>query len=168
MSQVTGDEIVSLLGASESDDRMLDLFDKLGVDKDKFERDEDDGSFWIDLEEEMGLELQFDSTIPEELRNPRHIGGQYLVDVSFYKNNTFLPYGLEIQDSLERVELKLSKKANFIYAEDDAILLWIYEDLGEFSVEFEDNSYSRIDYISVNLYQNPTEASEEYILPFKR
>jgi hypothetical protein len=166
--EIIGDEIISLLGVSESDDRMLNLFDALGVDKDAFERDEDIGSFWVELEDEMGLELEFNDSISEKYRKPEYIGGQYLVDISFYKNSIFLPYGLKIQDSLEIIEKKLQRDANYIYSEDECILLWIYEDLGEFSIEFENNSYKNIEYISVNLYQDPTIKSKEFILPFKR
>jgi len=36
MNQATGDEIVALLGVSESDDRMLNLFEKLGVNESEY------------------------------------------------------------------------------------------------------------------------------------
>ena len=168
MQKNLGDEIVALLGVSESDDRMLDLFEKLGVDKNEFDRDEDDGAFWIELEEEMGLELEFSDAVPKELKNPQYIGGQYLVDISFYENNTFLPYGLQMEDSLETVEQKLNKKVNYMYPDDTTVLLWIYEDIGELGIEFKDNSFNNIEYVGVSLYEDPTKKSEEYILPFKR
>ena len=168
MNQPTGEEIVALLGVSESDDKMLDLFEKLGIDNDEFERDEDDGAFWIDLEDKMGLELEFSDAIPEEFRNPQYIGGQFLVDISFYENNTFLPYGLKMGDSLETIERKLGKKANYVATEDNDILIWLYECIPEINIDFKDNSYKKMEGMSMLLYEDSAEKSEEYILPFKK
>jgi hypothetical protein len=168
MQKTLGDEIVTLLGVSESDDRMLDLFEKLGVDKNEFERDEDDGAFWVELEEEMGLELEFSDAVPKKLKDPQYIGGQYLVDITFYENCTFFPYGLRKEDSLTIVEEKINKKANYMSAEDDSILQWIYEDIGDLGIDFKDNTYKNMEGMGVSLYENPTKISEEYILPFTR
>jgi hypothetical protein len=168
MQKTLGDEIVALLGVSESDDRMLDVFDKLGVDKNEFERDEDDGAFWIELENEMGLELEFSDAVPKELKDPQYIGGQYLVDISFYENNTFLPYGLKMGDSLKTIEEKIGRKANYVATEDDCILTWLYEDMPEIDIDFKNNAYDGMEGMGFMLYEEPTKESEEYILPFKR
>ena len=170
MNQVTGDEIVSLLGVSESDDRMLDLFDKLGVNKDEFERDEDDGSFWIDLEEEMGLSFEFSNVIPEEYRNPQYIGGQYLVSISMDYNFKPLPYNLLDTDDLDTIEKKLNRQANYILIDDNSSLVWLYEDLGDILIEFEDETWKSIVEIRCSIYIAPemSDDFDEVLKPFKR
>jgi hypothetical protein len=166
MQKTIGDELIALLGVSESDDRMLDLFDKLGVDKNEFERDEIDGAFWVELEE-MGLQLEFNDAVPKELKDPQYIGGQYLVEITFYENNTFLPYGLKMGDSLKKIEEKIGRKANYIATEYDNILIWLYENMPEMDINFKNNTYDCMEEICFLLYEDPSNTPPEYILPFK-
>jgi len=167
--KIIGNEIVSLMGFSESDDRMLDLFEKLGVDKNEFDRDEDDGSFRIDLEDEKGLILSFDSSTPIEIKNSKYIGGQYLACIFFYYDFELLPYGLQELDSLEIIENKIGKKANYINKENKEKLYWMYKDLMWFTIIFEDETYSEINTIQINYYSNPEDSEMlEIMEPFKR
>jgi len=169
MNQPSGDEIVTLLGISESDDKILDLFEALEVDKDNLERDEDDGSFWIELED-IGLSLEFNNMIPEKYRNPQYIGGQYLVNVSLNYNFKPFPYGLTDEDSLDIIEKKLNARANYVLVDDNSTLVWLYEDLGDILIEFEDETWTSIIEIRLSLYQEPSKSDDfdEVMKPFKR
>jgi len=174
MKRPTGDEIVALLGISESDDRMLDMFEALGVNKDEFERDEDVGSFWVDLEDEIGLMLTFNSSLPEQYRIPNHEGGQYLVGIMFDYNFKPLPYQLLEDNNLDIVEEKLNEKPNFISIDDSSRLQWVYENLNWLTIEFEDDTYSSIYSVGLSIFEDPIEnwdgnnGFNTIIKPFKR
>ena len=62
MNELNGTEIVKLVGLPETDDRVLDLIDLLGVDVSKIERSEYDDVYSIVLDEEIGLDLSFTDT----------------------------------------------------------------------------------------------------------
>jgi hypothetical protein len=154
---VTGDEIVALLGRSESDDKVLDLFEKLEIDRSEIERDEDINTFDIDLREEIGLTLTFDYSLKEEYRIPKYIGGNYLVQVTFDYYFKPLPYTLDDGYNLDKVVEVLGKEPNYISIDDSSSLYWFYEDLGWLSIEFEDESLSSIYYVDVKPYEDPLE-----------
>jgi len=157
---VTGDEIVALLARSESDDMILDLFEKLEIDRSEIERDEDIDSFDIDLEEEIGLVLTFDSSLEEKYCVPKYIGGNYLVQVTFDYYFKPLPYNLDDAYDLDAIVNVLNKEPNYININDASRLYWFYEDLGWFTIEFEDESLSSIYSVDVKPYENPLDAWE--------
>jgi len=180
---VTGDEIVALLGRSESDDKVLDLFEKLEIDRSAIERGEYDNSFDIDLEEEIGLVLTFDTSLEEKYCIPKYIGGQYLVQVTFDYYFKPLPYNLDDEYDLDTIVDVLNKEPNYINLNDDSRLYWFYEELGWLTIEFEDESLSSIYSVDVKPYENPLDKWEstrteegvsegdgfgEIIKPFKR
>lgn len=177
--QPTGNDIVKLLGYSESSNEVLDLFDALGIDKSEIERDEDDDSFDIIIQEgdddTEGTAISFDNSLPEKYRKTKNIGGQFLNYIEFDYNFTPLPYGLIDEDSLEIIEEKLGRKANYIDIDDADILHWIYEDFGWLTITFEENSnYTSVMMVQLNVYDNPEEKSEGFddidlaIKPYKR
>ena len=154
---VTGDEIVTLLGRSETDDKILDLFEKLEIDSSEIERDEDIDSFDIELEEDIGLTLTFDASLKEESCVPKYIGGQYLVQATFEYRFKPLPFGLDDEYNLETVITKLGEEPNYINIDNSSELYWFYEDLGWLSIEFEDESLTSIYYVDVKPFENPLE-----------
>jgi len=167
---VTGDEIVALLGKSESDDKVLDLFKKLEIDRSEIERDEL-GGFDIELEEEIGLGLSFNGSLDEEYCIPKYIGGNYFVDCLFTYEFEPLPYGLKDDYDLDKVIEVLGKEPNFRLSHDKTACEWIYEDLGDIIIEFEDETLSSIYEVRVLVYTNTDFASEDFqdaCIPFKR
>lgn len=181
MNELNGTEIVNLIGLSETDDRVLDLIDLLGVDVSKIARSEYNDDYWISLDEEIGLELSFTDTTTTPAQKANSIGGLFLNRIDFGDNCDFLPFGIEIDDSLESIEKKIGKKANYIMVideeeevdEDDIptyTLYWIYEDLGWFRIHFFEPSFTEVFAIDVQPYENP-EDPERYkniFKPFKR
>jgi len=154
---VTGDEIVALLGKSESDDKVLDLFEKLEIDRSTLDRDEL-GDYRIELEEEIGLTLFFSSVIPKSWKSKEYyIGGQYLIDAVFDYYFEPLPFGLNDENNLEEIIVKLGKEPNYISISDETKLDWIYKDIGTLSIEFEDESLSSIYTMHVRTYEDPLE-----------
>ena len=153
---VTGDEIVALLGRSESDEKVLDLFEKLEIDRSEIERDEL-GDYRIDLEESIGLTLRFSSVVPESLNLEEYIGGQYLVQITFDYYFKPLPYNLDDEYNIDKIVEILRKEPNYISIDDPSSLYWFYEDLGWLSIEFEDESLSSIYYVDIKPYEDPVE-----------
>ena len=168
---VTGDEIVALLSRSESDDKVLDLFEKLEIDRSAIERGEYDNSFDIDLEEEIGLVLTFNTSLEEKYCIPKYIGGNYFVDCLFTYEFEPLPYGLKDDYDLDKVIKTLGKVPNFRLSHDETACEWIYEDLGDIIIEFEDETLSSIYEVRVIVYDNPDFSTEDFqnaSIPFKR
>jgi len=178
---VTGDEIVALLGRSESDDKVLDLFEKLEIDRSEIERDEI-GSYNI-IDEKEGLFLTFNTALPVQKGKEEHFGGQSLTGISFEYTFEPLPYGLKDEYNLDKIINILEKEPNYIDIDDPSSLHWFYADLGCFSIEFEDETCSSIYTIGVSPYENPLDRWEstkdedgisegdgfsEIIKPFKR
>jgi len=174
MNILDGTEIIQLIGLPESDDKILDLIEALGVDVSEIERDEDDESYWIELSDILGVDLNFNDVAYSEKQKNLNIGGLYLNDINFQSNYNFLPYGIEINDTLETIENKIGKKANYIRLEengepDEEVLYWIYENLGVFSIQFEDNQQNSIIAIDIMPYENPaSEGFDELIKPYFR
>lgn len=150
----TGDELVTLMGLSESDDRILDLFDKMGIKLEDIERDKDIGDFMIDYIDKYGFALEFSSILPANF-TLENGGGNYFIYINFNYIFNALPYEIDDKDNLETIEKKLGKKANYISKRDETELAWIYEDLGVFTVEFEDSNHTEIMNIIINLYEDP-------------
>ena len=167
MNIPTGDELLALLGLSESDERILNLFESLEIKRDEIEVDEDIGSFWVDFEDDYGFALSFSDVLPASFITNIDIGGNYLVYVYFDYSFHALPYGIEDTDNLEMIEEKLEKKANYIDKDDDTKLTWIYEDLGVLTIEFQDNKYKEVINIIINLYEEP-KAWLDALSPFKK
>ena len=179
---VTGDEIVALLGRSESDDKVLDLFEKLEIDRSTIERGEYDDSLNI-IDEDKGFFLTFNSILPKQNMQKEYIGGQYLTGISFEYHFEPLPYNLDDEYDLDTIVNVLNKEPNYIDINDPSSLHWFYEDLGLLSIEFEDESLSSIYTMGVSPYENPLDKWEstrteegvsegdgfgEIIKPFKR
>ena len=156
---VTGDEMVALLGRSESDDKVLDLFEKLEIDRSEIERCEYTDSFNIDDEEE-GFFLTFNSRFPTKNTQEEYIGGQYLATVSFDYIFKPLPYSLDDAYDLDAIVNILNKEPNYIDIDDASSLHWFYEDLGWLAIEFEDESLSSIYTMGVSPYENPLDKWE--------
>ena len=168
---VTADEIVALLGRSETDDKILDLFEKLEIDRSEIESDEDDDTFNIELEEDIGLGLTFNGSLNEKYCIPKYIGGNYFVDCLFTYEFKPLPFGLNDEYNLEKVIEILGREPNFRLANDKTACEWIYEDLGDLIIEFEDETLSSIYEVRVLVYDNPDFSSEDFqdaSIPFKK
>jgi len=148
----TGDELLPLIGLSESDDKILDLFDKMDVKMDEIERDEDIDSFTIDYEDEYGFSLRFYKVDDGDYVIDNSIGGNYLTSVFFDYSCEDLPYGIDDEDNLEVVEQKIGKKANYINKDDQTLLCWLYEDIGFIVIEFQETSYDELMKIIVSPY----------------
>jgi len=155
---VTGDEIVALLGKSESDDKILDLFEKLEIDRSEIDRSEIE-SFDI-IDEDEGLFLTFNSTFSKQSMQNEYIGGQYLTGISFEYNFEPLPYTLKDDYSLKEIINTLGREPNYIDIDDPSSLHWFYEDLGWLSIEFEDETLSSIYTMGISLYENPLDKWE--------
>ena len=174
MNILDGTEIIRLIGLPESDDKVLDLIEALEIDVSKIERDEDDGSYWIELSDTLGIDLSFNDIAFSEKQKDLNIGGLYLNDINFQSDYNFLPYGIQINDTLEIVENKIGKKANYIRLEengepDEEVLYWIYENLGVFSVQFEDNQQKSIMIIDIMPYEDPqAEGFDHKMQPYVR
>ena len=177
MNELNGTEIVKLIGLPETDDRVLDLIDLLGVDVSKIERSEYNDNYWISLDEEIGLDLYFTDTTTTPAQKANSIGGLFLNDICFGDNCNFLPFGIEIDDSLESIEKKIGKKANYtkikkkVY-EDQILtytLCWIYEELGWFRIQFFEPTFTEVFAIDIQPYENPDDEGYKHIVkPFKR
>lgn len=180
MNVLNGTEIVKLIGLPETDSRILDLIDLLGVDMSEIERDEDDDSYWIELDEEIGLNLSFtDRLITPEQKNDS-IASIFLNDINFYEECKFLPFNIEILDTLESIEEKIGFKANYIEVidedkeidEDDMptyTLYWIYEELGWVTIQFFEPTFFELFTLDVRPYENPeTDSWKEIVKPFIR
>jgi len=180
MSELNGTEIVKLIGLPETDDRVLDLIELLGVDVSEIERSEYNDDYTIDLDDELGLMLSFTNTIisPEQEKNS--IGGLFLNDIAFYEECTFLPFEIEVEDSLESIEEKIGLKSNYRdivdipeNADEDDIptyrLHWVYKELGWFSIQFFEPTFTELASIHVMPYENPnTESYKRIVKPFER
>ena len=180
MNELNGTEIVKLIGLPETDDKVLDLIDLLGVDVRKIERSEYDDDYTIVLDEEIGLDLSFTDTTTTPAQKENSIGGLFLNRIDFGDNCNFLPFGIEIDDSLESIEKKIGKKANYTRVideekevdEDDIptyTLHWVYEELGWFRIQFFEPTFTEVFAIDIQPYENPDDEGYKHIVkPFKR
>jgi len=168
MKKLNGTEIVSLIGLPETDDRVLDLIDLLGVDVSAIERGKYNDDYWISLDEEIGLDLSFTDCLITPAQKENSFDGLFLNDISFGDNCYFLPFHIKIDDTLEDIENKIGKKANYIEVvdEDEKIdeddiptytLYWIYEDLGWFRIHFFEPTFTEVASIDIMPYQNPND-----------
>ena len=180
MSELNGTEIVKLIGLPETDDKVLDLIDLLGVDVSEIGRGEYDDNYTIDLDDKLGLILSFTDTIISSEQEKNTIGGLFLEDITFYEECNFLPFDIDTEDTLEIIERKIGLKANYSQVidekkeiDDDEIptytLYWIYEELGWFRIHFFEPTFTELASIDVRPYQNPnTEGYKQIVKPFER
>ena len=180
MKKLNGTEIVKLVGLPETDDRVLDLIELLDVDVSEIERDEDTDSYWIDLSDEIGLTLSFNSTIISREQEENNIGGLFLYDITFDENCMFLPFNIDINDTLEVIEEKIGLKANYesIQKDEDErdedeiptyTLNWVYEELGWLAIQFFEPTFTELAAVYVMVYDNINpESYKEIMKPFER
>ncbi|SFV64363.1 hypothetical protein MNB_SM-4-1155 [hydrothermal vent metagenome] len=162
---INGNEIIKLIGLPESDDKVLDLFEDLGVNRPEI--DEDDCMEDINLKEKYGLNLAFDDNILTEMQKNYSGGGFFLCNIVFYSSCNFLPFGLNENDDLETIQKKIEKKANYSDTEDELNIYWFYPDLGWFTVYFTDNNFNKIAAISLKTYEDPTDEEFDFLEPIK-
>jgi len=180
MNELNGTEIVKLVGLPETDDRVLDLIELLGVDVSEIERGEYDDNYTIDLDDKLGLMLSFTDTIISSEQEKNTIGGLFLNNIAFYEECDFLPFNIKINDTLEAIEQKIGLKANYedVMNEEQEVdeddiptyrLHWVYEELGWLSIQFFEPTFTDLASIHVMVYENPnTEGYKQIVKPFKR
>jgi hypothetical protein len=163
--QLNGNEILKLIGLSESDDRVLDLIEALGADRpeiDEYEQMED-----VDVEDKYGLSLSFNDIIITEAQRNSAIGGFFVSEIAFYPNCPFLPFGLSGSDNLKTCEEKIGKKANYSSNKDNTKMYWFYEDLGWFTIFFTDETHNEIEVITLKTYEDPRDEGFTFLEPRK-
>jgi len=150
--ELNGDKIVELIGLPDYDDRVLDLLEALGEDRDTI----DDN--YERTEEKYGIILDFDYSKLNKKQKSDSSGAKFLNSIEFYYNFKKLPFGLDDTDSYDIVVQKLGKEADFISTDkDDAShRYWFFKERGYLIwMTFEDDKLNEIYNLIVRTYEKP-------------
>jgi len=110
MNKLAAEEIINLLFLPMSDEKLLDIFEKLNIEVPVLDEEyEMEGSVWTEGEETSGIAIEF--TKPNDYSED---ADPIVKQIDFYNEfKVSFPFGLHKEDSLETVIKKIGRNPDF-------------------------------------------------------